>query len=554
MISTHKEFDRLTPSDDVSRSNSPHTTTCKAEASQVPQQDASQQDLSPSGLEPEGDKSLNVQNRTLFTADNLEIMRGMNSDSIDLIYLDPPFNSKRNYAAPIGSQAAGAAFSDTWSLDDIKKDWVETLETENKALWAAITAAGYISGESMQAYLTYISIRLLEMKRILKRSGSIYLHCDPTASHYLKIATDSLFGKQNFRNEIVWKRATAHNDPKGYGNNSDRLLYYSGGGQPTWNGSAISPPKSLEEINKAYPSEDERGRYRSGDLTGPSHGSSSSESSQSWHGYDIKARGRVWSAPLTGAYAKWIEDNIIPHYRKMKGVHERLDTLDSVGLIHHPKKGTSGWPGLKRYAAADMGNPVQSLFTDISGFTNYNKGKEYTGYPTQKPLALLERIIGASSNERDMVLDPFCGCATTCIAAEKLNRQWIGIDIEQKARELVIERLHKEIYNDSLLKGAKLPDVHHRKSAPKRTDADAPKRSPNIKQVLYRKQEGRCAAPCQDGKVGRELDIDIFEVDHINLRSKGGADIDKNLQLLCPPCNRKKSNKTMTYLMDLLSE
>ena len=189
--------------------------------------------------------ALNVKNRTLFTHDNLQVMRGINSETIDLIYLDPPFNSKRNYAAPIGSQAAGAAFSDTWSLDDIKKEWVETLETENKALWAAITAAGYISGESMQAYLTYMAIRLIEMKRILKSTGSIYLHCDPTASHYLKLVMDGLFGKNNFRNEIVWKRATAHNDPKRYGNNSDRLLYYSGGKQATWNGSAVAVLKSL---------------------------------------------------------------------------------------------------------------------------------------------------------------------------------------------------------------------------------------------------------------------------------------------------------------------
>ena len=496
---------------------------------------------------------LNVKNRTLFTHDNLQVMRGINSETIDLIYLDPPFNSKRNYAAPIGSQAAGAAFSDTWSLDDIKKEWVETLETENKALWAAITAAGYISGESMQAYLTYMAIRLIEMKRILKLTGSIYLHCDPTASHYLKLVMDGLFGKNNFLNEIAWKRATAHNDPKRYGNNSDRLLYYSGGEQATWNGSAVAVPKSPEEIEKAYPLRDDRGRYRAADLTGPSHGSSSGESSQSWSGYDINARGRVWSAPLTGTYAKWIEDNLVPNYRSIKGVHERLDVLDSVGLIHHPQKGRSGWPGLKRYAAADTGNPVQSLFTDISGFTNYNKGKEWTGYPTQKPLRLLERIIKASSNEGNMILDPFCGCATTCIAAEKLNRQWIGIDIEEKASDLVIKRLHKEIYNDALLKGGPLPDVIHRKSPPKRTDADAAIRSPNIKQTLYQKQNGRCAAPCEDGKsVGRALPIDIFEVDHINPRSKGGQDVDSNLQLLCPPCNRKKGNKTMTHLMELL--
>ena len=151
-----------------------------------------------------------------------------------------------------------------------------------------------------------------------------------------------------------------------------------------------------------------------------------------------------------------------------------------------------------------------------------------------------------------MVLDPFCGCATTCIAAEKLNRGWIGIGIEEKARDLVIERLHKEIYNDALLKGATLPNVTHRKSPPNRTEPNAPIRSPNIKHILYDKQKGRCAAPCLDGKIGREFPIDIFEIDHINPRSKGGGDVDSNLQLLCPPCNRKKGNKTMTHLMELL--
>ena len=188
----------------------------------------------------------------------------------------------------------------------------------------------------------------------------------------------------------------------------------------------------------------------------------------------------------------------------------------------------------------------------MKDFTNYNKGKEWTGYPTQKPLKLLERIIKASSNPGDMVLGPFCGYATTCIAAEKLNRGWIGIDIEEKARDLMIERLHKEIYNDALLKGGPLHDIIHRKSPQNRTEPNAPIRSPNIKQILYDKQKGRCTAPCFDGKIGRDFPIDIFEIDHINPRSKGGQDVDSNLQLLCPPCNRKKGNKTMTHLMALL--
>ena len=454
-------------------------------------------------------------------------MRGINSETIDLIYLDPPFNSKRNYAAPIGSQAAGAAFSDTWSLDDIKKEWVETLETENKALWAAITAAGLISGESMQSYLTYMAIRLIEMKRILKNAGSIYLHCDPTASHYLKLLMDSLFGKKNFRNEITWQRHTSlakgsQHAPKTWGTTTDTILFYAG------EEAHLAPYRDMSEseVTAQFPEVDEAGeRY-----------------------YDDSAH--IWSTPNMGA-----RPNLCYEWRGFVNPHPSGWRLSKTRLEEEYEKGNfvireDGKLERRKYQRDFKGKQVGNLWSDIP----HVAGNEKTGYPTQKPLKLLERIIQASSNEGDMVLDPFCGCATTCIAAEKLNRQWIGIDIEEEARNQVIKRLHKEIYNDALLKSATLPDVHHRKNVPKRTDIEVPRRSRNIKQILYKQQDGRCAAPCQDGKVGRTLDIDIFEVDHINPRSKGGADIDKNLQLLCPPCNRRKGNKTMTYLMDLLSE
>ena len=478
---------------------------------------------------------LNIANRTLFTHDNLEVMRGINSASIDLIYLDPPFNSKKNYAAPIGSEAAGAAFKDTWSLDDIKKDWAEELETEDKAIWAAIISAGYIGGESMQAYLIYISIRLREMKRLLKVTGSIYLHCDPTASHYLKMVMDSIFGKQNFRAEINWKRHNAHND-KLYGTIHDTIFYY-----------AYCDKKIPAEVRiplspcrlKNFRYSDERGPYSVGDLTGP--GRSTSQSGAPWRGFNPTALGRTWSVPLTGRYAEYIENNFIPNYRSIKNIHDRLDILAKNGFITWTQNKT---PQLKRYLMPEAGSPPQSLWTDIMGMN----ANEKTGYPTQKPLALLERIIKASSNPGDMVLDPFCGCATTCIAAEKLGRQWIGIDIEEKARELVIERLEREVDNWSLLNGGgRRPDITHHKLPPRRTDPDIPIRRSNIKQILYNRQEGRCAAPCEDGETtGRALPIDVFEIDHIKPRSKGG---EANLQLLCPTCNRKKGNRTMTHLI-----
>ena len=474
---------------------------------------------------------LNVKNRTLFTHDNLAVMRGINSETIDLIYLDPPFNSNRNFAAPIGKKAAGAAFKDTWTLDDIKKEWAETLETENKALWAAITAAGFIRGESMQAYLTYMAIRLLEMKRLLKETGSIYLHCDPTASHYLKMVMDAIFGNKtvkndNFRNEITWKRHTSvakggGHDPKSWGTTTDIILFFACAD------ARLEPYRKMtqEERKQQFPKVDDNGlRY-----------------------YDDSAH--IWSSPNMGD-----RPNLCYEWRGYRNPHPSGWRLSKERLEEEYKKGNivilpSGKLQRRKYEKDYKGKQAGNLWTDIAPVA----GGENMGYPTQKPVALLERIIKASSNEGDMVLDPFCGCATTCIAAEKLNRQWIGIDIEAKARELVIDRLEKEIYNDALLKGGTLPPVHHCKNPPRRTESDAPVRSQNIKQILFQKQKGRCAAPCLDKNRGREFPIDIFEIDHINPRSKGGADVDSNLQLLCPPCNRKKGNKTMTHLMDLLA-
>ena len=371
--------------------------------------------------------ALNVKNRTLFTHDNLQVMRGINSETIDLIYLDPPFNSKRNYAAPIGSQAAGAAFSDTWSLDDIKKEWVETLETENKALWAAITAAGYISGESMQAYLTYMAIRLIEMKRILKPIGSIYLHCDPTANHYLKLVMDSLFGKNNFRNELNWKRKTGRaGKTNRFGTSCDVIFWYSKSSTYTFN--VQYRESNPEYIRKMFRHSDENGRrYRIDNLASPNP---RPNLTYEYKGYQPPEKG--WAIS-----------------------RDKMEQWDREGRLHFPKS-PNGRIQRKRYLDELKGEEVPSLWDDIPSIGS--RSKERTGYPTQKPIALLERSIKSSSNPGDMVLDPFCGCATTCIAAEKLNRGWIGIDIEEKARDLVIERLYKEIYNDALLKVARNPD------------------------------------------------------------------------------------------------
>ncbi len=462
--------------------------------------------------------ALNVGNRTLFTCDNLSVMQGLNSESIDLIYLDPPFNSKRNYAAPIGSQAAGAAFKDTWNLDDIKREWIEDIEADNKSTWASIVSAGHISGESTQAYLTYMAIRLIEMRRILKPTGSIYLHCDPTASHYLKLLMDAIFGQQNFRSEITWHRSAENLSNKKWRRAFETLFYYSKDKSWTWN--QIFEPLSEQVLTRDYRFEDERGRYKTTACTNNAHRPNMF--------YEFNGNTRQWR------YSK-----------------ETMMRYDEEGLLVYNQDGI---PRRKLYLSDVQGTKLTNVWSDIKVLAS--NAKEKTGYPTQKPLALLERIIEASSNPGDVVLDPFCGCATTCIAAEKLERQWIGIDIEPEARNLVIQRLEKEIDIDALFKagGGSLPDVVHRKRPPRRTEEDAPRRSRNIKQKLYKLQGGRCAAPCGEDGQGREFPIDIFEVDHIRARNKGGPDIDENLQLLCSTCNRSKGNRTMQYLLDKLGQ
>lgn len=237
----------------------------------------------------------NWANRTMWTGDNLHIMRGMNSETVDLIYLDPPFNSNRDYSAPIGSAAAGAAFKDTWTLDDVDLAWHGEIAEQHPALYAIIGAAGVSHGKRMMAYLIMMAVRVLEMKRLLTPTGSIYLHCDDSVSHYLKLLMDAIFGPTKFRNHIVWRRATSHNDSRRFDRNVDHLLFYTNGDKWTWNAKDVSIPKSEEELRKAYPQSDNRGMLRFSDLTGANV--SMGESGLPWRGYDVSAKGRHWSPP-----------------------------------------------------------------------------------------------------------------------------------------------------------------------------------------------------------------------------------------------------------------
>jgi len=311
--------------------------------------------------------SQQISNRTLFIHDNLPVLLGMNSETVDLMYLDPPFNSNRMHYAAAGSRAAGGVFNDSWTLSRVASEWIAGIENEHPSLAAVLRLAGSIGTErqasATQAYLQFMAIRLLEMHRILKPTGSIYLHCDTTMSHYLKIVMDYIFGKAHFLNEIVW-------------------FYTNAGG------------RSKRRFSKKH---------------------------------DI-----ILLYSKTSTYFFDTDGARIP-YEQGSSTHSLLERGGHIPF----KKGSKVYkyvPNKKGKVAEDVWR-IQIL---------NQMSKERTGYPTQKPLALLERIIKASSKEGDVVLDPFCGCATTLIASERLSRQWIGIDVSEKAVDLATARMEQE--------------------------------------------------------------------------------------------------------------
>ena len=470
----------------------------------------------------------NWVNRTIWTGDNLDIMRGMNGETVDLIYLDPPFNSNEDYSAPIGSDGAIAAFKDTWTLSDVDEAWHGLIAEEEPGLYRIIDMSEHSQGKSLKSYLIMMSVRLLEMRRLLKPTGAVYLHCDTTASHYLKMVMDTVFGDANYRNEISWKRVNGRGDGKRFGRVSDRILYYTKSDRYTWRSVYVKDP---EYVRNHYKLMDERGLHRLIVLTGP--GISRGESGAEWNGYNPTAIRRHWSVPRTGRYAEWIEANILPGYRNINSPHARLDALSEADMIVWSKNGT---PNLKSYADAYRGTKINDIFVDIPQV----RGKEAVGYPTQKPLALLRRLIEASSNPGDIVLDPFAGCATACVAAEALGRQWVGIDLSPVAATLVRRRLASEVGLSGAAgeRAIERGVVTHRNDIPRRSDLGKLPSYRTHKRTLFGRQGGICA--------GCEISFPFrnFTVDHILAQSRGGTDHIDNLQLLCGACNSTKGSRS----------
>ena len=402
----------------------------------------------------------NIDNRTIFLQDNLNVLQNINSECIDLIYLDPPFNKNKKFVALIGSSAEGAKFKDIFREDDLIDEWLQTIEEDQPHLNQYLNGVKGVGKAYNFAYLAYMAIRLIECHRILKPNGSIYLHCDPTMSHYLKTTMDCIFGEDKFRCEITWKRTFAHGGTT-FGNVADIILFY---GPPALRTKELLVPHEESYLSEHFKYEDRLGRFQRITLEAADSADSTAESFLPWEGVDPTTVGRHWAPPLTGLVAEWIEENVIPNYRNIQGVHNRLDALNRHDLIYWPKN-KGGKPRLKRHLRADDGKLPTNIWTDIPPLAR--KDPENTGYPTQKPLALLERVIKASSNKGDRVLDPFCGGATACIAAERLGREWIGIDVSHKAYDLVRERLNREVARPDELFGE---EVHLTTRTPVRKD------------------------------------------------------------------------------------
>jgi site-specific DNA-methyltransferase (adenine-specific) len=367
----------------------------------------------------------------LYYGDNLNVLRdSIKDESVDLIYLDPPFNSNASYnvlfKGPAGTESAAQieAFDDTWHWNDsAEAAFGDVMRGGNAAASTMLRAIrSFLGDNDMMAYLAMMAVRLVELHRVLKPTGSLYLHCDPTASHYLKILLDAVFGAGSYQNEINWKRTTTHSDSKTWSRVSDIILFYTKGKSFIWN--TPRQAHSASYIAAKYGSDDGDGRgpYHLDNMTSPNP---RPNMMYEWKGHETPPKG--WRYSL-----------------------ETMMRLDEEGRVYYPtdKEGnhdTTKRPRLKRYLNEQEGGVMGTVWTDIPPLNS--QAQERLGYPTQKPVALLERILNASSNPGDVVLDPFCGCGTTVHAAQKLGRSWIGIDVTHLAVGLIEKRLREGFVN-----------------------------------------------------------------------------------------------------------
>ena len=429
----------------------------------------------------------NFQNRSLYQMDNLAVLRGINSGTIDLIATDPPFNKGRDFHATPASLAAGASFQDRWSWkDDVQTEWVDAIEDGWPETHALIEAVR-LTDESMAAYLCFMGVRLMEMRRVLKDTGSIYLHCDPTANAYLRLLMDTIFGKGSFRNDIVWRKYAGrkNNATRKFSTQQETILFYVKTEDALFN--ILYEPISDKEIQKKYKMKDEEGRlYR-----------------EAW--------GRRY---------------------QLTGENRRI------------------------YLDEQPGAAIGSLWAE-DGLQLNTSSAERVGYPTQKPLALYERIIRASSNEGDVVFDPFAGCATTCVAAERLGRQWIGADYWGEVMPIVVSRLDASV--PAPLGGSWSGAINLQTTPPTRTDAGdnaAPEQALPMSTFGFRRRRWNDKVMLQmlTQQFGIRCwaclfnypDTDYYDLDHVRPKNDGGENDLSNRSVLCTPCNRKVKRASLS--------
>ena len=480
----------------------------------------------------------NFQDNTLYEMDNLVVLRGMNSETVDLIATDPPFNTKRNRSGTAGHYVDNWKWGDTdntdilpnqWKWNEVHPQWLEEIKDEHSALYQVIESTRVVQGEDTAAFLCFLSVRLLEMHRILKPTGSIYLHCDHTANSYIRTAMDAIFGKKNFINEIAWLRkdGVKHNLAKRkFPQAHDTIFYYAKSNGYTHN--PIFLPYSEEYIAENYDNTDSNGRYATFPCTNDAGGNKV---------YEFRGIRRAW------------------RFKKSE-----MEKMYQEGLLTQATP-TSPFR-YKKYLSTAEGVKVPDIWTDTALFEENEK----TGSPDQKPLALYRRLIEASSDEGDLVFDPFCGCATTIVAADKLKRRWVGIDRRVDARYHIITRLmgitrkerarvekfatDQEWLNEQMRRY----EMHYQTEPPKRTDKNVQELAelPQVYSVaepenllthaeMHEILVNQFGPQCW-GCHYQPPDKRYLHLDHITPKSEGGTNQIDNRSLLCQPCNSMKSN------------
>ena len=521
-------------------------------------------------------------NRHLFIADNLNLLRALDNESIDLICIDPPFAKNQTFTGSLRPTLSDAErqqeletlagwgihshrdaaqagiewpdadntgrFSDIWRWeDDVHEDWVNRIENDFPALAKVIDTTRTAHSEGMAAYLTFMAIRIIEMHRVLKPTGSMYLHCDDTAVHYLKAVLDAVFGVERFQTEITWQRTSSHNDSKRFGQVKDVILFYSRTNKRRWN--PIYVPHDEKYVSSFYRYEDERGKYRHHEVI------------------------------LTAAMAR---PNLVYEYKGYTPEYgwrmerQKLEALDKEGRLVWS---STGRPYRKTYLS--KGRPSTNLWADIKNLSG--QAKERTGYPTQKPVALAERIIKASSNPGDVVLDCFAGCAYVPVAAERNGRQWIACDISPRALTVLRRQFAKFNYAVDGTQQTETPLLNPEANIITRGPGDLPERSDedpverqDIKELPERKFKvpasriperemlehllelsGYMAWCC--GFANRRSNGQVvqttrnFHLDHIDPKSKQGSNQIMNRAPLCPHHNIRKNNRRV-HLEDYRAE